>query len=146
MTSHLGILNVMPALHKYRDHTCFFFSCINICQFPRKLSKHETIRPSVQHLPQARASANVMKQTCVIIILAYFTWFQTIANLNHSLKLKMPFFLTLGFSKQNGVGVKLSIVITSPVQRCLEQKRRRNNQSRQQHFQCNVRQTNQGSF
>ena len=34
-----------------------------------------------KHLPRDPASVNVMKQTCVIVILAYFTLFQ-IANSN----------------------------------------------------------------
>ena len=38
------------------------FSCINICGVPRKLFEHEAV--------------NAMKQTYVIVILAYFTLFQ----------------------------------------------------------------------
>ena len=60
---------------------------INICQVPRKLFEHETIRLSVQTSPEA------MKQACVIIMLAYFTGFQPKANRKHSLNLEMPFFL-----------------------------------------------------
>ena len=82
-----------------------------------------------------------MEQSCVIVILAYFTGFQPKANTKNSLKRKIPLFSY----KQNGVILKFSIFITSPVQRCREQKRRRNAQSGQQHFLCNVRQTNQGS-
>ena len=52
------------------------FSCINICRVPRMLFEHEADRPSVQHHPRDRASVNAMKQTCVIVILAYFTLFQ----------------------------------------------------------------------
>ena len=52
------------------------FSCINICRVPRVLFKHEADRPSVQHHPRDPASVNAMKQTCVIVILAYFTLFQ----------------------------------------------------------------------
>ena len=52
------------------------FSYINICRVPRMLFEHETDRPSVQHHPRGLASVNVMKQTCVIVILAYFTLFQ----------------------------------------------------------------------
>ena len=50
-----------------------FFSCINICRAPRKLFEHEAIRPSVQTSAEDLASVNAMKQTCVIVILAYFT-------------------------------------------------------------------------
>ena len=52
------------------------FSCINICRVPRMLFEHEADRPSVQHHPRDLASVNEMKQTCVIVILAYFTLFQ----------------------------------------------------------------------
>ena len=52
------------------------FSCINICRVPRMLFEHEADRPSVQHHPRDLASVNAMKQTCVIVILAYFTLFQ----------------------------------------------------------------------
>ena len=34
------------------------------------------MRPSVQHHPRDPSSVNAMKQTCVIVILAYFTLFQ----------------------------------------------------------------------
>ena len=53
------------------------FSCINICRVPRMLFEHEADRPSVQHHPRDPASVNAMKQTCVIVILAYFTLFQS---------------------------------------------------------------------
>ena len=52
------------------------FSCINICRVPRMLFEHEADRPSVQYHPRDPASVNAMKQTCVIVILAYFTLFQ----------------------------------------------------------------------
>ena len=52
------------------------FSCINICRVPRMLFEHEAERPSVQHHPRDPASVYAMKQTCVIVILAYFTLFQ----------------------------------------------------------------------
>ena len=53
-----------------------FISCINICRVPRMLFEHEANRPSVQHHSRDPASVNAMKQTCVIVILAYFTLFQ----------------------------------------------------------------------
>ena len=37
------------------------------------LFEHEADRLSVQHHPRDPASVNAMKQTCVIVILAYFT-------------------------------------------------------------------------
>ena len=43
------------------------FSCINICRVPRKLFEHEAVRP------RDPASVYAMKQTCVIVILAYST-------------------------------------------------------------------------
>ena len=49
------------------------FSCVNILTVRRKLFDHEAIRPSVQNCPRDPASVNAMKQTCVIVILAYFT-------------------------------------------------------------------------
>ena len=49
------------------------FSCINICLVPRMLFEHKADRPRVQHHPRDLASVNAMKQTCVIVILAYFT-------------------------------------------------------------------------
>ena len=38
------------------------------------LFEHEADRPSVQHHPRDPASVNAMKQKCVIVILAYFTF------------------------------------------------------------------------
>ena len=52
------------------------FSCINICRVLRMLFVHEADRPSVQHHPRDPSIVNAMKQTCVIVILAYFTLFQ----------------------------------------------------------------------
>ena len=37
------------------------------------LFEHEADRPSVQHHPRDPASVNAMKQTCVIVILAFRT-------------------------------------------------------------------------
>ena len=50
-------------MQDYRNHT--FFSCINICLVPRKVFEHST--------DGNPASVNAMKQTCVVVILAYFT-------------------------------------------------------------------------
>ena len=62
-----------------------------------------------KHCPRDPASVNAMKQTCVHILPDY------IINRaeNVALTLHIPF-LTLYFSKQNGVSVKLSNVIKSP--------------------------------
>ena len=118
------------------------FSCINICRVPRMLFEHEADRPSVRHDPRDPASVNAMKQTCVIVILAYFTLFQPwISTVNAAKTLNCPFF-TLDFSKQNGVGCVLSNVITSSqrhnrMRRFREQKHRRNGQSGPQRFLYN---------
>ena len=42
----------------------------------RMVFEHEADRPSVQHHSRDPESVNAMKQTCVIVILAYFTLFQ----------------------------------------------------------------------
>ena len=88
------------------------FSCINICRVPRKLFEREADRPSVQHHPRDPASVNAMKQTCVIVILAYLPYSSPNRTENAAKTLNCPF-LTLDFSKQNGVGCVLSNVITS---------------------------------
>ena len=49
------------------------FSCMNICWVPRMLFELEADRPSVLHHPRDPASVYAMKQTCVVIILAYVT-------------------------------------------------------------------------
>ena len=51
------------------------FSCISICRVLRKPFEHKADRLSVQNLMDP-ASVNAMKQTCVIVIPAYFTLFQ----------------------------------------------------------------------
>ena len=56
--------------YRYRDHTCFV-SCINIFRVGRKLFEHEDVKLSVQTSPRDPANVNAMKQTCVILILAY---------------------------------------------------------------------------
>ena len=66
----------IEAEEMYNIGIAHVFSCINICRVPRVLFEHEADRPSVQHHPRDPASVNAMKQTCVIVILAYFTLFQ----------------------------------------------------------------------
>ena len=103
----------------------------------------------IKHLPRDPASVNAMKQTCVIVILAYFIIptklaLKTLLNIKVSIFLhwisqtKCPFSYT-GILKQNGVGCVLSNVITSPqrhnrTQRFREQKHRRNDQPGPQRF------------
>ena len=70
------------------------FSCINICRVPRMLFEHEADRPSVQHHPRDPASVNAMKQTCVIVILAYFTLFQPNSHRKRCQTLNCPFSYT----------------------------------------------------
>ena len=50
-------------------------SCIIICRVPGKVFEHEADTPSAQTSPRDPASVNTKKQTCVIIIFAYFTLF-----------------------------------------------------------------------
>ena len=76
------------------------------------LFEHEADRPSVQHHPRDPASVNAMKQTCVIVILAYFTFSSPFRTENAAKTLNCPFSYA-GFFKQNGVGLVLSNVITS---------------------------------
>ena len=66
-----------------------------------------------KHRPRDSASVNAMKQTCVIVILAYFTWFQHKLRWKRLLNIKYLFSYTW-FLKQNGVSVKPSSGITSP--------------------------------
>ena len=47
-----------------------------------------------KHHPRDPASVNAMKQTCVIVILAYFTWFQLKQRWKHRLNIKHPFSYT----------------------------------------------------
>ena len=61
-----------------------------------------------KHRLRDPASVNAMKQTCVI----YFAWFQLFFS-----SLNIPF-LTLDFSKQNGVNIKYLNVITSSQRQC----------------------------
>ena len=67
--SYIQLLNTH---FDYRDHTCFFHaltfagsrgSCLNTRPLGRVF----------KHRPRDPASVNAMKQTCVIVILAYFT-------------------------------------------------------------------------
>ena len=57
---------------EYRIHTCFFRALTfagsrGICLNMRELGR------VFKHCPRNLASVNAMKQTCVIVILAYFT-------------------------------------------------------------------------
>ena len=52
------------------------FSCIDICVVPRNCLNTRPIGRVLTHLLRDPASVNAMKQTCVIVILAYFKYFQ----------------------------------------------------------------------
>ena len=102
-----------------------------------------------KHRPRDPASVNAMKQTCVIVILACLPDFSINRAENVALTLNIPF-LTLDFSKQNGVSVKLSNVITLP-QRHKHACNVFANESigemtshNRNAFQCNVMHANQG--
>ena len=66
-----------------------------------------------KHRPRDPASVNAMKQTCVIVILAYFTWFQLKQRWKRRLNIKYPFSFTW-FLKTKWRQRQLSNVITSP--------------------------------
>ena len=70
------------------------FSCINICRVPRMLFEHEADRPSVQHHPRDPASVNAIKQTCVIVILAYLPYSSSIRTESAAKTLNCPFSYT----------------------------------------------------
>ena len=53
-----------------KGQTCFFFS--NIYCFPRKLFKHEAVRPSVQISYDDLANFIALKQPCLNVILAFY--------------------------------------------------------------------------
>ena len=73
---HSTCLLVSRKKQAYNIGIAHVFSCINICRVSRMLFEYEAERPSVHHHPRDPASVNAMKQTCVIVILAYFTLFQ----------------------------------------------------------------------
>ena len=60
------------SISEYRDHTCFFHALT----FAGSRGSCLTTRPLgrvFKHRPRDPAGVNAMKQTCVIVILAYFT-------------------------------------------------------------------------
>ena len=58
-------------------HALTFAGCQGSCLNTRPIGL------AFKHLPRDPASVNAMKQTCVIVILAYFTLFQPNSNLKH---------------------------------------------------------------
>ena len=76
------------------DHNVF--SCINICQCMGSRGSCLDTRPLgrvFKHGPRGLASVNVMKQTCVIVTLAYFTRFRQILYCKRHLNIKLSIFL-----------------------------------------------------
>ena len=76
---YVGSVRVYNKKNKreYRDHTCFFHALTfagsrgrGCCFNTRPIGR------VFKHLPSDPASVNAMKQTCVIVTLAYFTLFQ----------------------------------------------------------------------
>ena len=115
------------------------FSCINICRVPRMLFEHEADRPSVQHHPRDQTSVNAMKQNMCYCYSCIFYLIPAQFALKTLLQHQIVNFLTLDFSKQNGVGCVLSNLITSSqrhnrTQHFREQKHWRNGQSGPQRF------------
>ena len=74
-------------------------------------------RPLAQYLlrdpgPEGLGSVNAMKQTFVIVILAYYTFFNQVRTANVACNQNIHF-RTLDLSKQNGISCKPTNVITS---------------------------------
>ena len=137
ITINIGVTNV--------------FSCINICRVPRKLFEHKANSLSVQTSPEGPGKCECNETNMCDCYSCIFYLIPTQFALKTQLKHKIVHFLTLDFSKQNGVGCKLLNVITSSqhhnhTQRFREQKHWRNDQSGPQHFPYNVMQIMQGSF
>ena len=106
------------------------FSCINICRVPRILFEHEAYRPSIQHHPRDPASVNAMKQTRVIVILAYFTLFQLNSHWKRCKKIKLSIFLHwISLNKMASAVYFRTSLRHNRTQRFRKQKRRRNDQS-----------------
>ena len=76
-----------------------------------------------KHRPRDLASVNAMKQTCMIIILAYYTWFQPKPHSNRHLNIKISLFLH---------GISLNKMASA------------SNFRMSYAFPCNVMQTNRG--
>ena len=67
--------------------------------FFHALTFAESRRSCVKHLPMDQASVNAMKQTCVIIILSYFTLFQQNHTENAAKILKYQFLHCISLNK-----------------------------------------------
>ena len=115
------------------------FSCINICRVLRMLFEHEADRPTVQHHPRDPTSVNALKQTCVIVILAYFTLFQHKPRWKRRFNIKYPFSKTWFLKtkwRQRQTFERHYVATTSyiRVQRFWKRKHRRNDLSQPQRF------------
>ena len=116
-----------------------FFSCINICRVPRMLFEHEADRPSVQTSSEGPIKCYCNTTTMCDRFSCILYLIPTLFALKTLLQHLIVHFLTLDFSKQNGVGCVLSNGLTSSqrhnrTQRFREQKHRRNDQSGPQRF------------
>ena len=98
-TSNIGIIHVFHALTFATSQG----SCLNTKQIGRVF----------KHIPRDPASVIAMKQTCVIVFLAYFTWIQHTPRWKHRLNIKYNFSYTW-FLKTNWCQRQLSNVIASP--------------------------------
>ena len=89
------------------------FSCINICRVPRLLFKHEADRPSDQTSSEGPGKCKCNGINSCDRYSCIFYPFPTQFALKSLLKHSIVHFLTLDFSKQDGVGCVLSNVTTS---------------------------------
>ena len=96
---------------EYRDHTCFL--CINICHSRGSCFNTRPLGQVFKHRPRDHASVNAMKQTRLIVILAYFTWFQHKRRWKRCLNIKYSFSYTW-FLKTKWRQRQTFNVITSP--------------------------------
>ena len=88
-------------------HALTFAGSRGSCLNTRSLSR------VFKHRPRDPASVNAMKQTCVIVNLAYFTWFQHKPRWKRRFNIKYPFSYTW-FLKTKWRQRQLSNIITSP--------------------------------
>ena len=126
------------------------FSSINICRSRGSCLNTRLLGRVFKHRPRDPACVNAMKQTCVIVILVYFTWFQHKPRWKRRLNIKYPFSYAW-FLKTKWRLCQLSNVITSPQRHIYACNVFANGSIREMishgrnAFQCNVMHANQGS-
>ena len=123
----------------YRNNTCFFFHTLTFAGSRGSCLNTRPIGGMFKHLPRDQVSVKAMKQTCVIVILAYFTWFRPIPHWKRYKTIKTSIFLHWISLNKLASTVKLSNAIMSSqrhsrVQRFREQKHWQNNHSGRQRF------------